>query len=133
MRKLPVLLSKRIYVMNGESESISVLNAADGSVVGTIALGGSPEFAVSDGKGSLYVNLEEQNETFRSGFSRGRQAYKVQRRVLSLPGSDDSGQQLSACGETRSEGLTDTLRRRFLGRLRQLRCGPDPNRQRPVA
>src|SRR5262252_399913 len=55
--------TKRIYVMNGDSESITVLNAADGAVVGTIALGGGPEFAVSDGKGSLYVNLEEQNET----------------------------------------------------------------------
>lgn len=56
-------LTKRIYVMNGDSENISVLNAADGKTVGTIALGGGPEFAVSDGRGNLYVNLEEQNET----------------------------------------------------------------------
>jgi DNA-binding beta-propeller fold protein YncE len=56
-------LTKRIYVMNGESENITVLNAADGSLAGTIALGGGPEFAVSDGSGNLYVNLEEQNET----------------------------------------------------------------------
>jgi YVTN family beta-propeller protein len=55
--------TKRIYVMNGDSESISVLNAADGKMAGTVALGGDPEFAVSDGKGSLYVNLEEQNQT----------------------------------------------------------------------
>ncbi len=55
--------TKRIYVMNGDSESITVLNASDGSVAATIALGGGPEFAVSDGKGNLYVNLEEQNET----------------------------------------------------------------------
>ena len=58
-------LTKRIYVMNGDGESITVLNAADGSVAGTIELGGGPEFAVSDGKGNLYVNLEEQNETLR--------------------------------------------------------------------
>ena len=56
-------LTKRIYVMNGDSEDITVLNAADGAVVGTIALGGGPEFAVSDGQGNLYVNLEEKNET----------------------------------------------------------------------
>ena len=56
-------LTKRIYVMNGDSDSITVLNAADGATVGTIPLGGGPEFAVSDGKGNLYVNLEEQNET----------------------------------------------------------------------
>jgi YVTN family beta-propeller protein len=56
-------LTKRIYVMNGNSDDITVLNAADGSVAGTVALGGGPEFAASDGKGNLYVNLEAQNET----------------------------------------------------------------------
>jgi YVTN family beta-propeller protein len=56
-------LTKRIYVMNGDSDSITVLNASDGSLAGTIDLGGGPEFAVSDGKGNLYVNLEEKNET----------------------------------------------------------------------
>jgi YVTN family beta-propeller protein len=56
-------LTKRVYVMNGDSDSISVLNAADGSLAGTIALGGGPEYGVSDGKGNFYVNLEEKNET----------------------------------------------------------------------
>jgi YVTN family beta-propeller protein len=56
-------LTKRVYVMNGESDSISVLNAADGALAGTIPLGGGPEYAVSDGKGNLYVNLEESAET----------------------------------------------------------------------
>ncbi len=56
-------LTKRLYVMNGESDSISVLNAADGSVAGTIDLGGGPEYGASDGKGNFYVNLEEKNET----------------------------------------------------------------------
>jgi YVTN family beta-propeller protein len=58
-------LTKRIYVMNGDSDDISVLDAKDGKSVGTIPLGGGPEFAVSDGKGNLWVNLEEQNETLR--------------------------------------------------------------------
>lgn len=58
-------LTKRIYAMNGDSDDITVLDAKDGSSVGTIALGGGPEFAVSDEKGSVYVNLEEQNETLR--------------------------------------------------------------------
>ena len=58
-------LTKRIYVMNGDSDSINVLDAKNGSAVGEIALGGGPEFAVSDGKGNVYVNLEEQNETLR--------------------------------------------------------------------
>jgi YVTN family beta-propeller protein len=56
-------LTKRVYVMNGDSDSISVINAADGSLAGTIDLGGGPEYGVSDGKGNFYVNLEEKNET----------------------------------------------------------------------
>jgi len=56
-------LTKRVYVMNGDSDSITVLNAADGKVAGTIELGGGPEFGASDSKGSFYVNLEEKNET----------------------------------------------------------------------
>jgi len=56
-------LTKRVYVMNGDGDSITVLNASDGSVAGTIELGGGPEFAVSDSKGNFYVNLEEKNET----------------------------------------------------------------------
>ena len=55
--------TKRVYVMNGDSDSISVLNGADGSLAGTIDLGGGPEYGVSDGKGNFYVNLEEKNET----------------------------------------------------------------------
>jgi len=58
-------LTKRIYVMNGDSGNITVLNASDGSVAGTIELGGGPEFAVSDGQGNLYVNLEDKNETLQ--------------------------------------------------------------------
>src|SRR5208283_5180267 len=74
-------LTKRIYVMNGESENITVLEAADGSVVGTIALAGGPEFAVSDGKGNLYVNLEEQNETLHIDVN----TLKVQDRWMLAP------------------------------------------------
>lgn len=56
-------LTRRVYVMNGDSDTITVLNAADGSVAGTIELGGGPEYGVSDIKGNFYVNLEEKNET----------------------------------------------------------------------
>jgi len=56
-------LTKRVYVMNGDSDSITVLNGADGAVVGTIDLGSGPEYGVSDGKGNFYVNLEEKAET----------------------------------------------------------------------
>lgn len=55
--------TKHVFAMNGDSDSATVINAADGNVVGTVDLGGGPEFAVSDGKGNVYVNLEEKAET----------------------------------------------------------------------
>ena len=54
--------SKRVFVMNGDPHSSTVIDAKNGSVAGTIDLGGGPEFAVADGKGAVYVNLEDKNE-----------------------------------------------------------------------
>src|SRR5882757_9298381 len=54
--------SKRVFVMNGDPHSSTVIDAKTGNVVKTIDLGGGPEFAVSDGKGTVYVNLEDKNE-----------------------------------------------------------------------
>jgi YVTN family beta-propeller protein len=55
----------RVFAMNGGSASSTVIDAASGKVLGTIALGGGPEFAVADGLGNVFVNLEDQNEALR--------------------------------------------------------------------
>jgi YVTN family beta-propeller protein len=54
--------SKRVFSMNGDSHSATVIDAKTGSVVKTIDLGGGPEFAVADGKGTVYNNIEDKNE-----------------------------------------------------------------------
>lgn len=54
--------TNRVFAMNGGGDSTTAINAADGSVAGTIALGGGPEFAAADGKGNLWINLEDQSE-----------------------------------------------------------------------
>src|SRR5260221_196573 len=54
--------TKRVFVMNGDPNSATVINAKDGTAAGTVALGGAPEFAVADGKGKVFVNLEDKNE-----------------------------------------------------------------------
>lgn len=51
--------TKRVFTFNGRGKNSTVINAADGSVVGTIPLGDKPEFAVADGKGTMFVNAEE--------------------------------------------------------------------------
>ena len=55
-------VTKRVFAFNGRSKDSTVINAVDGSVTGTIPVGGKPEFAVSDGQGSVYVNVEDTSE-----------------------------------------------------------------------
>jgi YVTN family beta-propeller protein len=54
--------SKRVFVFNGDSKSATVIDPAKGTVVKSIPLGGGPEFAVADGKGMVYNNIEDKNE-----------------------------------------------------------------------
>ena len=54
--------SKHVFTMCAGNNSISVLDAASGSVVTSIALPGRPEFAVSDERGSVFVNLEDKSQ-----------------------------------------------------------------------
>ena len=54
--------SKRVFSMNGDSHSSTVIDAKTGAVVKTIDLGAGPEFAVADGKGTVYVNIEDKGE-----------------------------------------------------------------------
>lgn len=55
-------VSKRVFTMNGDPESSTVIDARTGKVVKTISLGGAPEFAVADGRGMIYANLASANQ-----------------------------------------------------------------------
>jgi len=57
--------SKKVFAMNGDGESSTAITAADNKVVGTVALGGGPEFTVADGHGNIFVNLEDKSELLR--------------------------------------------------------------------
>src|ERR1043165_2151884 len=48
--------------MNGDANSSSVIDPVSGKNVGTIPLGGKPEFGVSAGDGKLYANLEDSSQ-----------------------------------------------------------------------
>ncbi len=50
----------RVYVLSHSAPNATVINAADGSIAGTIDLGGAPEQAASDGKGHVYVDIEDK-------------------------------------------------------------------------
>jgi len=54
-------VSGRVFTFNGGSANATAIEAKTGKVVGTVPLGGSPEFAVADGRGRIYVNLEDKS------------------------------------------------------------------------
>jgi hypothetical protein len=54
--------NQRVYDFSHSAPNATVIDAKDGSVVGTIDLGGAPEQAVSDGKGHLYVDIEDKDK-----------------------------------------------------------------------
>jgi YVTN family beta-propeller protein len=55
-------VSRRVLTFNGRSNNSTVIDAKTGSVAATIPLGGKPEFSVADGRGTVYVNIEDTNE-----------------------------------------------------------------------
>src|SRR5579859_1219923 len=54
--------TQRVYVFSHQAPSITVLDPKDGSIVGTIDVGGAMEQAQSDGQGKLYVDVEDQKK-----------------------------------------------------------------------
>ncbi len=53
--------NERTYIWSHSAPNATVINAKDGSIEGTIDLGGAPEQAVSDGKGHIYVDIEDKD------------------------------------------------------------------------
>jgi len=51
---------QRVWVLSHQPPHATVIDAKEGAVVGTLDLGGAPEQAVSDGKGTIYVNITDK-------------------------------------------------------------------------
>jgi DNA-binding beta-propeller fold protein YncE len=55
-------VSRRVFTFNGRSDNATAIDARADTVIGTLDLGGKPEFAVSDNRGGAFVNLEDKSE-----------------------------------------------------------------------
>lgn len=53
--------SRKLFTFNGKSNNATVIDPGSMKIISTIALPGKPEFAVSDQKGVVYVNVEDKN------------------------------------------------------------------------
>jgi DNA-binding beta-propeller fold protein YncE len=52
--------NERVWILSHAAPYATVIDAKDGSVVGTLDVGGGPEQAVSDGNGTIYVNVSDK-------------------------------------------------------------------------
>lgn len=54
--------SKRVFTFNGKGHDTTAIDVAKGEAVGKLDLGGKPEFAATDEKGTVFVNIEDTSE-----------------------------------------------------------------------
>jgi DNA-binding beta-propeller fold protein YncE len=80
-------VSKRVFTMNGDAGSASVMDPTSGERVGNIDLGGKPEFGVTDGAGHVYINIEDKGEVVEVDPA----AMKLSRRWSIAPCEEPSG------------------------------------------
>jgi YVTN family beta-propeller protein len=92
--------TSRVFAFNGESNSATVIDAATGKVAGTIDLGGGPEFAVADGSGYVYDNVEDQGLVLKIN----SRSLRVEQRWPTAP-----------CASPSSMAMDRQNRRLFLG------------------
>jgi YVTN family beta-propeller protein len=79
--------SKNIYTCNGGSNDVTVIDPVTKKVIATIPVGGKPETAVSNGKGTLYVNIEDKNEVVKINTT----TYKVENHWTLKTGEGPTG------------------------------------------
>jgi YVTN family beta-propeller protein len=92
--------TSRVFAFNGASNSATAIQAADGKVAGTVDLGGGPEFAVSDGTGYVYNNLEDESLVLKIN----AKSLKVEQRWPTAP-----------CASPSSIAMDRPNRRLFIG------------------
>ena len=53
--------SRRVFTFNGRGANTTAIDAAASKVAGTVKLDGKPEFAIADGAGRIFVNIEDKS------------------------------------------------------------------------
>jgi DNA-binding beta-propeller fold protein YncE len=58
-------VTRRIFTFNGDSGNTTIIDAVRAQIVGTLSLDGQPEFAQTDGRGMIFVNIEDKDEVLK--------------------------------------------------------------------
>jgi DNA-binding beta-propeller fold protein YncE len=79
--------SGRVFTFNGRTANATAIDAATDKVVGTVDIGGKPEFAVTDGNGTIFVNNEDTSEVVAFD----AKSLEIKKRWSIAPGEGPSG------------------------------------------
>jgi YVTN family beta-propeller protein len=79
--------SQKVFTFNGRSNNSTVIDAKENKVVATIPLDGKPEFSATDGKGKIFVNIEDKSVINVINAS----TLKVEQHWPIAPGEEPSG------------------------------------------
>jgi len=80
--------SQKVFTFNGGSSNSTVIDAKENKVIATIPLDGKPEFSVTDGKGKVFVNIENKSGVINVINS---VTLKVEQHWSIAPGEEPSG------------------------------------------
>ena len=97
--------SKRVFTMNGDANTSTVLDASTGKVLASIPLGGGPEFTAADGKGYVFANLEDKSSLVKIN----AQTMKVEETWPLAPCESPSGLAIDAANERLVVGCHNKL------------------------
>lgn len=118
--------TRAVWVMNGDSGTISIVDPIAMKVSGKINVGGSLEFPALDGRGHLFVDVEDKHEVVEVDIRRRA----VSQRLV-LAGCEAptglvylrSGLLISAC----RNGVAKITRARDLKPVGEIKTGPSPD------
>jgi YVTN family beta-propeller protein len=125
--------AKKVYAFDGRSQDATVVDVATDAVVATIPLGGKPETGVSDGKGHVFVNIEDTGEEVEIDAT----TFKILNRWKLTGGEEPSGLAMDratdrlfiGCGGNQKMIVLDATNGNILGTFPIGRCdgtGFDP-------
>jgi YVTN family beta-propeller protein len=110
--------TSHVFVINGDSGNVTVLDPRTDQVAATVKVGGGLEFGVADGRGKLYVDGAERRELVR---------------IDTLSNRVDARWPIPACESPHGLAMDTTARRLFVTCVNQLLVVVDANSGAEVA
>lgn len=120
-------VTNTVWAFNGKSNDATIIDAAGKTAVATIALPGKPEFPQADGKGTVFVNIEDKNVIVRMDAKTRKATATWPLEGCDSPSGmaiDRAGMRLFSVCDGKTMAITDAKTGRSLGKA-SIGDGPD--------